>query len=301
MLKGNIRPVLFSDAELILSWRNQDSVRVNMYNHEIIKLDAHLTWFKSIFENEKVKYFIYEQNGKPLGVLSFVDIDHKNKKASWAFYSGDTSIRGVGSEMEQLALKYAFTELDLNKLCCEVLEFNTAVISFHQKFGFKQEGIKRQEYFRDGKYFDIYQLALLKKDYLKTQENNSPVVDKSYIWNFVIDEKMIDQFANLSGDKNPVHFSKESAIALGFKNRIAHGVLLGAEISKVAAMHYPAQNSVYLKQDIQFKKPVYPGVNLTGKAKLKTQIGRFVLIEYSIYEEDTLLATCVSEFLLQPN
>ena len=59
MLKGNIRPVLFSDAELILSWRNQDSVRVNMYNHEIIKLDAHLTWFKSIFENEKVKYFIY--------------------------------------------------------------------------------------------------------------------------------------------------------------------------------------------------------------------------------------------------
>lgn len=299
MLKGNIRPILFDDAELVLSWRNQDSVRVNMYNHEIIELEAHMKWFKSLLESKDVKYFIYEQDKKPLGVLSFVDIDYKNKKASWAFYSGDTSIRGIGSEMEQLALEYAFIELNLNKLCCEVLEFNTAVISFHQKFGFKQEGIKRQEYFRDGKYFDIYQLALLKKDYLKIKEGEFPAVDKSYVWNFLIQDSKIDQFAELSGDKNPVHLHRDIAKTFGFKDRIAHGMLLGAEISKIAAMHYPSQNAIYLKKDIQFKKPVYPNVNLTGKAKLKTQIGRFVVIEYSIYDQDTLLATCTSEFLLQ--
>ena len=299
MLKGNIRPVLLSDAELVLSWRNQDSVRINMYNNEIIELETHLNWFESILNSDKVKYFIYEQDQKPLGVLSFVDIDFKNKKASWAFYSGDTSVRGIGSEMEQLALNYAFTKLNLNKLCCEVLEFNTTVISFHQKFGFKLEGIKKQEYFRDGKYFDVYQLAILKKDYLKTQEIRFPLIEKSYVWDFSIDENVIDQFAELSGDKNPIHLDKSIAIELGFKNRIAHGVLLGAEISKIAAMNYPSKNAIYLKQDIQFKKPVYPNVNLMGKAKLKTQIGKFVLIEYSIYEQDTLLAVCNSEFLLQ--
>ncbi|MDH2608039.1 UDP-4-amino-4,6-dideoxy-N-acetyl-beta-L-altrosamine N-acetyltransferase [Acinetobacter baumannii] len=298
MFKGKIRPVQLKDAEMILTWRNQDSVRTNMYNHDIIELDAHLKWFNSILVNDTCRYFIYEQNNTPLGVLSFNDIDFKNKKASWAFYSGDTTVRGIGSEMEQLALDYAFNELDLNKLCCEVLEFNFAVVNFHRKFGFKMEGIKKQDYYRDGKFYDIYQLALFKKDYQKIQSQAYSPIEKSYVWSFSIPEKKIDQFATLSGDKNPVHLDKEAAISLGFENRIAHGALLVAEISKVAAMDYPSRNAIYLGQNLDFKAPIYPNVELTGKAKLKTQIGRYVIIEYGVYQEEKLIAQGESEFLL---
>ena len=165
MLKGSIRPISLADAELVLAWRNQEAVRINMYNHQIISLETHMKWFHSMLQNETCHYFIYEKNQLPLGVLAISDIDKNNHKASWAFYSGDVTARGIGSEMEQLALDYAFNTLHLNKLCCEVLEFNQSVINFHRKFGFQIEGIRRKDYLRDGKFYDIYQLALLKDEY----------------------------------------------------------------------------------------------------------------------------------------
>ena len=165
MLKGYIRPIKLDDAELVLEWRNQEAVRINMYNHQIISLETHMRWFHSMLQNEACHYFIYERNQTPLGVLAISDIDKSNQKASWAFYSGDITARGIGSEMEKLALDYAFNTLNLNKLCCEVLEFNQSVINFHRKFGFQVEGIRRKDYLRDGKFYDIYQLAILKDEY----------------------------------------------------------------------------------------------------------------------------------------
>ncbi|WP_288776179.1 UDP-4-amino-4,6-dideoxy-N-acetyl-beta-L-altrosamine N-acetyltransferase [uncultured Psychrobacter sp.] len=297
-MKGNIRPIQRSDAELILEWRNTDAVRLNMYNHEVIDIESHLRWFDSILKDNSCQYFIYERDEQPYGVLSFSEIDMKNKRAFWAFYSGDTSVRGVGSEMERLALDYAFNTLGLNKLCCEVLEFNTSVIDFHRKFGFKIEGVKRQDYLRDEKFYDIYQLAIFKKDYLKTQQTKPVELEKSYKWSFKFKGDKIDSFAELSGDKNRIHLDQEFAVKQGFNNKIAHGALLLAEISKVAAMDFPANNPVYLSQNVKYLSPVYPEIELTGEARLKTQIGRFVIIEYKVYQDNILVAICESEFLI---
>lgn len=299
MFKGNLRKIQLADAEMILSWRNQDNVRVNMYNHEIIDINTHMKWFNKMLNDNTCAYFIYEQEGQAMGLLSFSQIDIKNKKASWAFYSGNTSVRGIGSEMEQLALNYAFNELGLNKLCCEVLEFNTSVINFHRKFGFKIEGIKKDDYYRDGKFYDIYQLSIFKKDYLKTLEQPFIELPKTFTWNFTINEQKIDSFAQLSGDENPIHIDVNVAQSKGFKDRISHGALLIAEISKVAAMNYPSNGAVYLSQKVYFKKPAYPNIECIGKAKLKTQISRFVIVSYEIYQANELIFESESEFLLQ--
>ena len=297
-MKGNIRAIQLTDAELILEWRNTDAVRLNMYNHEKISLDSHMIWFKSMLSNDSCKYFIYERDNNPLGVLSFSDIDSKNRKAFWAFYSGATNVRGIGSEMEQLALDYAFDSLNLNKLCCEVLDFNTSVINFHRKFGFKIEGIKKQDYFRDDKFYDVYQLAILKTDYLKTKKDILVKVEKRLNWEFVLSEAKVNAFAEISGDKNLVHLDRGVAIEQGFEDRIAHGALLAAEISRVAAMEYPSKKPIYLSQNLQFKSPVYLDKPLMGKAQLKTQIGRFTIIEYNIYQNEILVASCESTFIL---
>ena len=85
MLKGYIRPIKLDDAELVLEWRNQEAVRINMYNHQIISLETHMRWFHSMLQNEACHYFIYERNQTPLGVLAISEIDKSNQKASWAF------------------------------------------------------------------------------------------------------------------------------------------------------------------------------------------------------------------------
>lgn len=299
MFKGQLRSVINDDVDMIFEWRNREQIRKNMYNNEIIPYDTHKKWFESILVSSNSQYFIYEQEGTPLGLVSFTNIDHNNGHASWAFYSSDFSVRGVGSEMEKLALQYAFNSLNLNKLCCEVLDFNFPVVRFHQKHGFKLEGIKKQQYKRDDNYYDIYQLAIFKKDYEKILKSNFKFgIAKSYKWNFIIEDFMVDKFADISGDKNPIHLSNESAQELGFEGRIAHGAMLVAEISRVAASEYPGPNTIYLSQDVNYSAPAYPGMEIIGKATLVTEIGRYCLIKFELFSEDKLLATSYSEFLL---
>ena len=47
-----------------------------------------------------------------------------------------------------------------------------------------------------------------------------------------IDAAILDQFAELSGDENPIHLDVEEAKAYGFPRRVAHGALLVALLSR---------------------------------------------------------------------
>ena len=58
-------------------------------------------------------------------------------------------------------LEHAFDELQLHKLYCEVLAFNTSVIKLHQKVGFNVEGVFRQQHKVNDDFVDIYRLGIL--------------------------------------------------------------------------------------------------------------------------------------------
>ena len=45
---GKLRPIDDSELELMLSWRNSDEVRKNMYTTSIIELNDHLQWYANV-------------------------------------------------------------------------------------------------------------------------------------------------------------------------------------------------------------------------------------------------------------
>jgi RimJ/RimL family protein N-acetyltransferase len=53
--------------------------------------------------------------------------------------------------------------LGLNKLCCEVLEFNDTVVQIHKKFGSELEGVFKQHIYKDGKFLNVVRMAILKE------------------------------------------------------------------------------------------------------------------------------------------
>ena len=55
--------------------------------------------------------------------------------------------------------------MKFNKLMCEVFTFNEKVIQMHKKFGFKQEGLYKEHILRDGQFFDVAALAILKHEW----------------------------------------------------------------------------------------------------------------------------------------
>ena len=79
-----------------------------------------------------------------------------------------------------------------------------------------------------------------------------------------ITETDVILFAGISGDVNPIHINAEYAEASLFRSRIAHGMLCAGLISAVIGMQLPGPGTIYLGQELQFRKPVYIGDTVTA-------------------------------------
>ncbi len=85
-----------------------------------------------------------------------------------------------------------------------------------------------------------------------------------------ITDETIHAFADLSGDRNPVHLDDAYAAGTRFGRRIAHGMIAAGLISATLANEMPGPGSVYLGQTLQFKAPVYPGDTVTATVEVKS-------------------------------
>lgn len=82
-------------------------------------------------------------------------------------------------------------------------------------------------------------------------------VKDKYLKSFVITEQMINDFAENTYDKNPVHLNEEFASGTIFKKRIAHGMLIGGLISSILGNDFPGNGTIYLNQTMTFRKPIF--------------------------------------------
>lgn len=83
-----------------------------------------------------------------------------------------------------------------------------------------------------------------------------------------VTEADIVAFADVSGDKNPVHLDADYASTTLFKERIAHGMLSASFISAIFGMKLPGPGSVYVSQSLAFKAPVKIGDTVVATAKI---------------------------------
>lgn len=74
----------------------------------------------------------------------------------------------------------------------------------------------------------------------------------------------VKAFAELSLDKNPIHLNEAYAEQTIFGNRIVHGFLVGSLISAVFGTQLPGEGAIYLHQEMNFRKPVYHGEEITA-------------------------------------
>jgi 3-hydroxybutyryl-CoA dehydratase len=66
-------------------------------------------------------------------------------------------------------------------------------------------------------------------------------------------------FAQLTGDRNPIHLSEHFAAKTSFGRRIAHGLYTASLISAVLGTRLPGPGAVYVSQTLNFRAPVRIG------------------------------------------
>lgn len=83
-----------------------------------------------------------------------------------------------------------------------------------------------------------------------------------------VTEADIVAFANVTGDRNPVHLDAAYAATTMFMERIAHGMLSAGYISAIFGMQLPGPGSIYVSQSLNFKAPVKIGDTVVTTAKI---------------------------------
>jgi len=127
------------------------------------KLDIE-SWIVSHNNNKNEVLYLIEtiEDSKVIGHVGLYDIDFRVRKAEFAILiAGETNQgKGYGSLCTKFMIDYAFSELNIRKITLSLLSDNTRAFSLYQKYGFVQEGLLKNEQFKNGKYHDVILMAL---------------------------------------------------------------------------------------------------------------------------------------------
>jgi 3-hydroxybutyryl-CoA dehydratase len=96
----------------------------------------------------------------------------------------------------------------------------------------------------------------------------------------------VDDYARLTGDLNPVHLDEDYAASSFFKKRVAHGLLAAGLISAVLGTRLPGPGTIYLRQELDFKGPVFLGETITARALVLEKFDRLEKIKLRTWVEN---------------
>jgi len=173
-----LREIQRSDINEINRWRNDKSL-VDYLGapFRFINKEVDDKWFDSYLSNRSnnIRLAICETDSNNLlGVVYLLQIDWLNSSCEYAIQIGEMSSqgRGVGCQATIKILEHAFSDLNLNRVHLTVLASNEKAIGLYNKIGFVEEGKLRKAVFKNGRYVDLIQMAILSDEYKIVHANN---------------------------------------------------------------------------------------------------------------------------------
>lgn len=98
-------------------------------------------------------------------------------------------------------------------------------------------------------------------------EELSPGVAESFTK--TVEERDIELFGEVSGDRNPMHFDAGFAEKTIFKGRIAHGMLSASFISTILGTKLPGPGTIFVSLNVRFLAPVHIGDTVTATCTVR--------------------------------
>lgn len=160
-----IREMTYEDTDLIVEWRNKDSVRKNFIYQALFTRESHENWIRTMIETGKVVQMMIceRETGRAVGSVYIRDIEPIHQKAEYGIFIGEDDARGkgYGTAAARLMIKYCFEEMKLHRLFLRVYAENEQAIRSYEKAGFVKEAYLHDDVYVDGRYRDIVLMGII--------------------------------------------------------------------------------------------------------------------------------------------
>lgn len=173
-IEGNsvtLRAIELKDVDSLNQWANSPEIW-NMLGGWHFPYSTMNTeqWIKSINNNDQKNqvFAIDTEEHGLIGTANLVNIDWKNRNAFHGIMLGNKNTRGKGYAQDTVLslMHYAFNELGLNRLDGDMIATNERSIEFYtKKCGWIVEGIKKEWFYRNGRFHDKVVVGITKPQY----------------------------------------------------------------------------------------------------------------------------------------
>lgn len=159
------------DAQTMARWYEDGEFgRLFDANPSFPKTDTALSRWMDNTERDKDAFALAIRLLYSDDMIGYVDIDgiQWTNRCGWmAIGIGSPANRrkGYGKEAMQLALRFAFHELNLHRIQLSVFSYNEAAIRLYEGLGFQREGVFREFILRDGQRYDMILYGILAREW----------------------------------------------------------------------------------------------------------------------------------------
>ncbi|MCB0204635.1 MAG: GNAT family N-acetyltransferase [Caldilineae bacterium] len=160
-----------ADAAVIARWHD-DSWFVRLINANPARPQAESqiqTWIDEMLKREDAFLFAVRltETDELIGWIELDGVLWNGSSTMLGIAFGDRAYwdRGYGTEAMELALHFAFDELNLHRVGLNVYGYNERAIALYKKLGFTYEGAQREFLHRNGKRYDMLYYGMLRREW----------------------------------------------------------------------------------------------------------------------------------------
>jgi len=163
-----LRPLINEDFIFFYKWHNDANIRFQTAMHPYpVSEPNEREWFDKAIADISNKRFIFtvvfKETGEPIGYFQLTEVNFINKNAMLGIVIGEDEYRGqgLGKEIMELGIDYGIKNLGLLKISLDVINENLNAVRLYKKLGFIEEGVFKNQFFFDGKFYNIVRLSFM--------------------------------------------------------------------------------------------------------------------------------------------
>jgi len=176
-----LRALEKEDLICIRKWSNDPEIRrLTGEVTSMSQVDADKFLERAYSDNTR-KWFVIviKENDRVIGEAGLLRMFHAWRTTDIIIIIGEKDAwgKGYGTEAILLLIDYAFRRLNFHRVAIGVVGFNEKAIRFWEKIGFKKEGIQRDGYSYNHKYYDFVMMSILEDEF---RELHGGIADNDY-------------------------------------------------------------------------------------------------------------------------